>query len=160
VRARLIASAAVLAMILAVLLLRGPGPGASARPPERRAAMPAKPLSRAPDPDLPWPARDPFRYADERTAGESPPRPLNPVAPPSVGSSPSPAASANPLRFIGLVRTGRTLKAALSMWGETVVLGEGEEARGYRVLSVDEESGVRLKQPDGSELSLAPSSSS
>jgi len=83
-----------------------------------------------------------------------------PVAPPSVGSSPSPAASANPLRLIGLVRRGGRLKAALSMFGETVVLGEGEESRGYKVLSVDEESGVRLKGPDGAELSLAPSSSS
>jgi hypothetical protein len=38
-----------------------------------------------------------------------------------------------------------------------VVLGEGEESRGYRVLSVDEDGGVRLKGPDGAELSLAPS---
>jgi hypothetical protein len=158
VRARLIASAVVLAMILAVLLLRERGPGASARPAQRPAPTPVMPLSRASDPDLPWPARDPFRYSDERLAGTSSSRPI-PAAPPSVASGPSPAASANPLRLIGLVRKGGTLKAALSMFGETVVLGEGEESRGYRVLSVDEESGVRLKGPDGSELSLAPSSS-
>jgi hypothetical protein len=120
---------------------------------------PVPPLSRARDTDLPWPARDPFRYADGSTA-DSRPRPLMPLAPPSVGPSPSPAASANPLRLIGLVRKGGRLKAALSMFGETVVLGEGEESRGYKVLSVDEESGVRLKGPDGAELSLAPSSSS
>jgi hypothetical protein len=159
VRARLIASAAVLAMILVVLLLRERGPDAAPRPAQRPAPTPVTPLSRAPDPDLPWPARDPFRYADERPAGASLPRPMNPVAPPSARSGPSPMASANPLRLIGLVRKGGTLKAALSMFGETVVLGEGEESRGYRVLSVDEESGVRLKGPDGSELSLTPSSS-
>jgi hypothetical protein len=159
VRARLIASAAVLAMILAVLLLRERGPVASPRPAPRPAPTPATPLSRAPDPDLPWPARDPFRYSDERPPGASLPRPMIPVAPPSFGSGPSPVASANPLRLIGLVRKGGTLKAALSMFVETVVLGEGEESRGYRVLSVDEESGVRLKGPDGAELSLAPSSS-
>jgi hypothetical protein len=78
--------------------------------------------------------------------------PVTPLPP-----RPEPSASASPLRLIGLVRKGGALKAALSLWGETVVLGEGEESRGYRVLSVDEESGVRLRGPDGSELSLSPS---
>jgi len=155
VRARLIASLGALAVVLAVLfLLREPGPGASARPSEdaspRRPAAPA----RAADPDLPWPSRDPFRYADERREG--PAR----AAPPSVGSPPpaAPAATPSPVRLVGLVRKGGALKAAVSMWGETVVLGAGEESRGYRVLSIDDEGGVRLRGPDGTELTLPPSS--
>jgi hypothetical protein len=62
------------------------------------------------------------------------------------------------MRLVGLVRKGGALKAAVSMWGETVVLGVGDEARGYQVLSIDEEGGVRLRGPDGSELTLLPSS--
>lgn len=156
-RARLVASAAVLAMVLAVLLLRRPGPGASARPPERAVRTPAAAPSRISDPGLPWPARDPFRYADDRPPGGASSRPVMPVSPPSVPTHPSVAPSARPLRLIGLVRQGERLKAALSLWGETVVLGEGEESRGYTVLSVDEERGVRLRGPDGAELDLGPS---
>lgn len=153
-RGRLIVSLGALAVVLAVLfLLREPEPGASARPsdeaPPRRPAAPA----RAADPDLPWPARDPFRYADERREPAA-------AAPPSVGSPPPalPTATPSPVRLVGLVRKGGALKAAVSMWGETVVLGAGEESRGYKVLSIDDESGVRLRGPDGSELTLPPSS--
>jgi hypothetical protein len=154
VNKRLVTSAAVLATIVAVLLWRGRGPGASARPSEP-APPPAAPASRAADPGLPWPGRDPFRYVDERPPAPARPRAMIPVAP--LPPPPEPSATANPLRLIGLVRKGGALKAALSLWGETVVLGEGEESRGYRVLSVDEDGGVRLKGPDGAELSLAPS---
>jgi len=158
VKARLIASVAALAVVVAVLFLflRAPGPDASARPagelaPKRSSAPP-----RAPDPDLPWPARDPFRYVDEHRGGPGATTSPRPAPPASVVAAPAP--SANPLRLIGLVRKGGSLKAAVSMWGETVVLGTGEESRGYRVLSIDDEGGVRLRGPDGSELMLPPSS--
>jgi hypothetical protein len=62
------------------------------------------------------------------------------------------------MRLVGLVRKGGALKAAVSMWGETVVLGVGDEARGYQVLSIDEEGGVRLRGPDGLEVTLLSSS--
>ena len=152
-KARLIASVGVLVVVLAVLFLRGPGPGASARPAEEAAPRRSPPRARATDPDLPWPARDPFRYADERRQGAAPAPPPTATAPPPV-----PVASADPLRLIGLVRKGGTVKAAVSMWGETMVMGVGEEARGYKVLSIDDEGGVRLRGPDGSELTLPPSS--
>ena len=153
-KARLIASAAVLVVVLAIVLLREPGPGASARP--AGEATPRRPPAAAPraQSDRPWPARDPFRYAEQRREA---------VAPVPTGSSSSPpAASAppatpNPLRLVGLVRRAGVLKAAVSMWGETIVLGPGEESRGYKVLSVDDEAGVRLKGPDGEELTLLPS---
>jgi len=154
VRARLVASVGALAMVLAILLLREPGPGASARPSEEPASKRSPAPVRAADPDPPWPARDPFRYAEERREGPA-------SAPPPRAALPPPAppeATPNPVRLVGLVRKGGALKAAVSMWGETVVLGPGEESRGYRVLSIDDEGGVRLRGPDGSELTLPPSS--
>ena len=151
-KARLVASAGVLGVVLAILLLREPGPGASARPAEEPAPRRSAPPARTADPDLPWPERDPFRYAEDR-------RPTAASAPPPIRAAPSPppVATANPLRLIGVVRKGGTVKAAVSMWGETVVMAEGEESRGYKVLSIDDE-GVRLQGPDGSELTLRPSS--
>jgi hypothetical protein len=151
---RLIASAGVLAVALTVVLLRAPGPGASARPSEVAAPRRPAPPARSVDPDLPWPARDPFRYAEQRREGPaaSPPRATSPAP------APLPTATPNPLRLVGLVRKGGVLKAAVSMWGETIVLGLGEESRGYKVLTIGDEEGVRLRAPDGSELTLPPSS--
>ena len=145
----------VLAVVLAIVLLRAPGPAASAKPAENRAPPLSAPPARAADPDLPWPARDPFRYAEEHRQGTVSALPAIEVAP---SPPPVPVASANPLRLIGVVRKGGTVKAAVSLWGETVVMGEGEESRGYKILSIDDEGGVRLRGPDGSELTLPPSS--
>lgn len=151
-RGRLIASAAVLAVVLAIVLLREPGPGASARPSDE--ASPRRPPAPAPAvaSDRPWPARDPFRYAEQRRES------ADTVAPrPSPPASSAPPATPNPVRLVGLVRRAGVLKAAVSMWGETVVLGPGEESRGYKVLSIDDEGNVRLKGPGGEELTLLPS---
>ncbi|HEY2941537.1 MAG TPA: hypothetical protein VGN09_03795 [Vicinamibacteria bacterium] len=152
-KGRLIASLGVLAVALAVLLLREPGPGASARPAEEAPPRPPAAPVRAGDPDVPWPARDPFRYAEERRQGTA-------SAPPPIATArpPTPAASTDPLRLVGFVRKGGAVKAVVSIWGETMVMGVGEEARGYKVLSIDEEGGVRLRGPDGAELTLPPSS--
>ena len=144
----------VLAVVLAIVLLRAPGPAASAKPAENRAPPLSAPPARAADPDLPWPARDPFRYAEEHRQGAtSAPAPINAAPSPA----PAPTASANPLRLIGVVRKGGTVKAAVSLWGETAVMAVGEESRGYKVLSIDDEGAVRLRGPDGSELTLPPS---
>jgi hypothetical protein len=155
VRGRLIAGGALLAVILTALALRGPGRGADARPPDTVAPRPPATLAPAFDPAMPWPARDPFRYAND---GPRVPPSLPPaaVAAPPLVSAPVPAPTVAPLRLIGLVRRAGAVKAALSLWGETVVLGVGEESGGYRVLAIDEESGVRLKGPAGAEFSLAP----
>jgi hypothetical protein len=152
VKAMLVAGVGVIGVVLAIVLLRAPGPGASARPAENPAPPRSVPPARAPDPDLPWPARDPFRYAEEHRQG-------TPSTPPRINAAPAPApaASANPLRLIGVVRKGGTVKAAVSLWGETAVMAVGEESRGYKVLSIDDEGGVRLRGPDGVELTLPPS---
>jgi len=153
VKATLVAGVGVLGVVLAIFLLRAPGRSASARPAEDPVPRRSAPPARAADPDLPWPERDPFRYAEER-------RPTAASAPPPIRAAPSPppVATANPLRLIGVVRKGGTVKAAVSLWGETVVMAEGEESRGYKVLSIDDEGSVRLRGPDGSELTLPPSS--
>jgi len=148
-------SAGVLAVVLVVVFLREPGPGASARPSEEASPKRSPAPARTVAPDLPWPARDPFRYADERREGiAAGPSRATPAAP----APPAPVATPNPLRLVGLVRKGDVLKAAVSMWGETVVLGPGEESRGYKVLSIGDEGEVRLRAPDGQELTLPPSS--
>jgi hypothetical protein len=56
----------------------------------------------------------------------------------------------------GLVRRSGQLKAALVIQGEMTLAGKGERAGGYTVLEVDEESGVRLRGPNGEETVLPP----
>ena len=68
-KATLLAGAGVLGVVLAILFLRAPGPSASARPAEDPAPRRSVPPARAAGPDLPWPARDPFRYAEEHREG-------------------------------------------------------------------------------------------
>jgi hypothetical protein len=60
------------------------------------------------------------------------------------------------VRVAGLVRRSGQLKAALVIRGEMTLAGKGEQAGGYTVLEVDEESGVRLRGPDGAEMVLPP----
>jgi hypothetical protein len=56
----------------------------------------------------------------------------------------------------GLIRRGGELKAALVVEGEVIVAGKGERAGGYTVVDVDDETGVRLRGPDGEEIVLPP----
>jgi hypothetical protein len=46
--------------------------------------------------------------------------------------------------------------AALSIGGQVEVVAVGDEAGGYRVLSIDEDAGVRLRGPDGFDRTVAP----
>jgi hypothetical protein len=114
-----------------------------------RAARPAAPTA-APAPSRLL--RDPFRYADEPVARAQPPVP---VAEPPV-EPPPPAATPEPIRLSGFVRRGKELKAVLWISGTTVVVAAGETAEGYRVLTVDEDSGVRVRDGSGGELLLRP----
>jgi hypothetical protein len=58
------------------------------------------------------------------------------------------------VRLVGFLRGNEGLKAALSILGEVVVCAAGEQVSGYTVVSVDEEEGVRVRAPDGAEISL------
>jgi hypothetical protein len=53
-----------------------------------------------------------------------------------------------------LIRQGEELQAVLSIHGVVVTAGAGEVVDGYEVLSVDEDAGVRLRDPAGAEVSL------
>lgn len=113
----------------------------------RPAGDPPHVTSPSPVPTL---RRNLFEYADQHGAD---PRPVLRVTRPSTPSAtPTPA-----IRLVGFVRKGEALSAALSIAGEVVVAAAGEENAGYTVLSVDEEAGVRLLDPEGREILLPPS---
>jgi hypothetical protein len=59
---------------------------------------------------------------------------------------------------VGFVRRAGRLKAALAISGDVVVVGPGEDANGYAVLAIDEETGVVLRAPGGDEMTLTPPS--
>jgi hypothetical protein len=65
---------------------------------------------------------------------------------------PSPA----PVSLVGLVRQAGEVRAALSIEGQVEIAAVGDEVSGYRVLSIDDESSVRLRGPDGVERTIAP----
>ena len=56
---------------------------------------------------------------------------------------------------MGLVRRAGVLRAALVVDGEVVLASAGDTVGGFRVLSLDEEGGVRLRDPEGLEATLA-----
>lgn len=148
--------------LLAVLLVAGwnlsptiPPPGAPAqqRSPARESQAPAPAGRAGPAASPREPARDLFRYADER-----PPAPAAPtvIAPAPDAGSAAARATPQPLRLVGFLRRAGRLAAALSLSGEVVVVGPGEAAGDYVVLWLDEERGVRLRKADGSETTLPP----
>lgn len=110
-----------------------PGASASSAPPKRLA-------------------RDPFRYRDDTPAHVEP---VAPFRPREAVATPVPA-TAPAISLSGFVRRGPQLKAVLSVAGTTLVVGAGEAAEGYSVVSIDEDVGVRVRTPTGEELLLRP----
>lgn len=115
-------------------------------PPPREAARPEE--TTPPEPLAALPARDIFRYA------EPTPPPSSRLSAGAQMQSEPPAPGPAPVRLIGLVRRGGRLCAALAISGEIDLAGAGETAGTVSVLSVDEDQGVRVRLPDGSELLL------
>jgi hypothetical protein len=158
-RTRVALLAAVLALAGGVLSLRLYAPGAAARPadvPAREAAPVAAPRN---TPPVPPPVRDIFQYSRAEEE-ETVPRRVAPVAPVALPAPPSLAASGLPVpegpRLIGIVRQGGALKAAIAVDGEVTVVRIGDRAGAYTVLAIDEDDGVRLSDPSGATLTLAP----
>jgi hypothetical protein len=147
-------AAAIALVLLAAVLWRGASvstPSAAALPEPAGKGRAASP---GPITEAKGVARDPFRYADARPVlHEAAPQAQMPVAAPLA---PVPAPE-SPIRLSGFARRSGVLKAVLSLSGSVAVVGPGETIEGYRVLSVDEERGVRLQQPDGTEITLLPS---
>jgi len=123
-----------------------PAAGASRPSPASPAAAPAA-RSR--------PARNIFEYSNARppAAEASPTTPTPELTPASPVSRATPEP---PVRLVALLRRAGRLLAALSVRGEVAVVGPGDSVGGYRVVAIDEDSGVRLTGPDGAEESLRP----
>jgi hypothetical protein len=154
---RTLVLAAVLAGALCVALVlparRPDAPEAPVRPP-RQPAVSARRPGTSTALTSPMPGRNVFEYAEPAPSAAARAAPMPVASPPA--EPPLPAAPEVPaVRLVGLVHRGGKLRAAISILGDVVVLAAGEESEGYRVLSVDEESGVRLRMPDGSEQSFA-----
>jgi hypothetical protein len=149
-RLALVAMLALLVTLLAVAWNRSVPAPPSASETSRRPA-PA-PRSAAGSP--PRLVRNPFEFGRaEPDPAVVAPRPVRPaVAPPPAVVAATPA----PVRLVGLVHKGGALNAALMVNGELGLVQVGEVFRGFTLTAVDEDDGVRLRGPDGSELSLAP----
>ena len=153
-RGRVIAAAAVAAVLAFYLLWEAVGPGPSSGGPD--AARTRPPVTLAGDPSAaPSPSpRNVFEYvsAASRPAAPPPSMAVAPVASAAMASSPAPP----PVRLVGLLRRAGQVKAALALMGETVVLASGESAGGYTVVAIDDDEGVRVRTPDGITIVLVP----
>ncbi len=118
-------------------------------PPSRREA-PARP---APQPSAVNAAegrdvrRNLFEYADAKPVV----RKSTPL--PAVAPTQTPVPS---VKLVGILHSAPGRRAALSSQGQIVVAAPGETVDGYEVLSIDDEDGVRLRSPEGTEIVLAP----
>jgi hypothetical protein len=152
---------AVLALAVVCAVAWTPRPRAEA--PAPLAPRASAPLANAPAPpadgstaDAPATAvRNVFEFVDRTPEAAPAPLPALVVPPPLAPVSALRPAS-EPIRLVGFVRRGGALRAALSFTGSVSVLAPGEEADGYEVLAVDEDAGVTVRTPDGSELVLPP----
>jgi len=155
-RGRVIALAALTAVLAFYLLREAGGPGPSSGGSDAaRATPPVALVGDAPAAPSP-PLRNVFEYVSAASRPAAPTRSLAAVAPvvPAAQASPGPP----PLRLVGLLRRGAQVKAALAIMGETVVLASGESAGGYTVLAIDDDEGVRVRTPDGGTIVLVPTS--
>lgn len=160
-RQAVLAVTALLALGVVCAVSWTPRPAILARSEEPVARMP-----RATPPPAPaetgagaaTPSRNVFEFVDRAPAARIAPLPRvvvpAPLAPEMAPSLPAPS----PVRLVGLVRRGRVLHAALSVSGQLAVLGVGEESDGYVVLAIDEDVGVTVRTPDGSQQVLSAES--
>lgn len=140
---------ALAAALLAALLLLGEiagRPPVTAPSPRGRQPRPARPAGVRP----PASTRNVFEFAPRPVPEVAPRRPA--AAPESPEEVPPPVA-VPAVRFVGLVRRGGVLKAALQVHGNAVVVGKGEAAGGYTVVAIDTDV-VRLRAADGTFLTL------
>jgi len=126
-----------------------PGP-----PAERRPAA-AGSASEVPESTVPERLRNVFAYEEPEPHSMAPPiLPVPEVSVPPPLALPPPS----PVALVGFVRQGGSVRAAVSIRGEVTVLAKDESAGGYVVVAIDEDRGVTLRDPDGTEITLAPPS--
>ena len=130
---------------------KAPGPSGAGRMLEGEGPAAGPPRSDPKADPLPSPpARDIFRYA------ETPSSPVRRMSvEPKVEATAEPPAPPPALRLVGLVRRPEGLRAAVATASGVVIVGPGDLVLGHSVLSLDEDRGLRLRAPDGTELILA-----
>jgi hypothetical protein len=126
-----------------------PGPGAGSEPARARDRV-ASPAEAAGVPAIRF--RNVFVYDEPTPMPVAPPVYVPPIAVPPPLTLPPP----DPVALVGFVRQGGDLRAALSIHGSVSVLAKGDSADGYVVLAIDEDRGVTLSAPDGTEATLPP----
>lgn len=149
-RARLVILAAVV-VVAAVQFSREPGRAVAPVPREPAPTVSATAAPHlAPAPPASTLTRDPFRFADQEPVGRASRAPSG-----SLAAPPSPEPAAARVRLVGLVRRAGVLRAALIVDGEVVLASAGDTVGGFRVVSLDEEVGVAIRDPEGLEVTLA-----
>jgi hypothetical protein len=147
--------AAVLGAAILFALAWSPAAVTPGDHPDRSRARPGPAVPAAPDSAIPPRLRNLFLYEEPSpppfVAG--PPASVAPVSVPPPLTLPPPS----PVVLVGFVRQGSAVRAALSIHGDVSVLAKDQSADGYLVLSIDEDRGVTVRAPDGSELTLQPS---
>lgn len=149
-KARLVVLAVVLG-VLALQLSRESGRAVAPAPrPSREPVFGVAPAARTVSP-APL-ARDPFHFVDEEAIATTRRPALTALAPPLLPLE-EPAAPAR-VRLVGLVRRAGVLQAALVVDGGVTLASAGDTVSGFRVLSLDEDEGVRVRDPQGLETTL------
>jgi hypothetical protein len=158
-RQRLLLGLLGLSLLLAAYLSWAPR--APARMPAYTPRRPRRSVIAAPpstDPAGATPAprlqRNPFEYGGVPAAAAAPPHTAKVPArtpPTATEATPEPKVT-----LVGIVHRGTGSRAALNIEGTVVVLDVGESAEGYTVVAVDEDTGARVRTPDGHEITLAP----
>lgn len=155
-----LAATAVLALAVVCAVSWNPRPGAAARPPDAPAPRtPARAAEVSPAASAPSPGtdvRNVFEFADRAPAPAAVSLPPIAVPPPLDLQPATTLPPVSPIRLVGFVRKGGRVRAVLSLSGAVTVLAAGEEADGYAVIAIDEDNGVTVRTPDGSEELLPP----
>jgi hypothetical protein len=157
-RQAVLAMTSVLALAVVCAVAWTPRPRAETppAPAAERAAVPAPPSPVPSDPQDALPERNVFEFVERAPEAPPPPRLAPLMVPPPLAPSAMEPAASEPIRIVGFVKRGGELRVALSLDGSVSVLTAGGEAGGYLVLSVDEDAGVMVRTPDGTELLLPP----
>ena len=137
--------------LFVVALTRGAGP---TKVPDAPQPAPPRETPLPPAPAVPEPAR-PLRNLFEY--GEAPPaepavRPRPLILEPEAAPTSAPV----PVRLVGILHRGGTVKAAIVVEGNLVLLSPGDSSAGYSLLSADEDDGAVVRTPSGAEIRLSP----
>jgi hypothetical protein len=148
-------AAAVLGAAILFALAWSPAAVTPGERPDRSRARPGAAAPAPPDSAIPARLRNVFVYEEPSPPAfvAGPPVDAPPVSVPPPLTLPPPS----PVVLVGFVRQGDAVKAALSIHGDVSVLAKDQSADGYVVLAIDEDRGVTVRAPDGSELTLQPS---